>query len=155
MTNNIAIVRSFIDDVYNAGKLDRLQELIGDRYMHDDPLTGELLGRDALRDLIQEQRRAFPDLTITVEDIGAMGDRVYTRWVARGSHRGEFMGVSPTNRSGEVRGMSIDRIVNGKIVEHQEVFDTLALFQIIGAVPSVEKLVKANGDRPRGVAAAR
>ena len=155
MTNNIAIVRSFIDDVYNAGQMDRLNELVGDRYLHDDPLTGEVLGRDALRDLVQEQRRAFPDMTITVEDIGAAGDRVYTRWVARGTHKGEFMGVSPTNRRGEVRGMSVDRVVNGKIVEHQEVFDTLALFQIIGAVPSVERLVKANGDRARAAAPPR
>lgn len=146
-TNNISIVRDFIEEIWNKGNVAMLDRLVSERCSFEAPITGEMRGRDAIRDRVQQFRSAFPDLVVTIEDVQATDDRVVTRWVARATHKGPFMGISPTNRRGEVRGISTDRIVDGRLVEHHEVFDTLALFQVIGAVPALDRLLKNDGQR--------
>lgn len=142
-TNHVSVVRSFIEEVYNRGNFAMIDQLVSDRYVHDGPLGGELRGRAALREHVQRYRSAFPDLHCTIEEVQGEGDRVVTRWVARGTHKAPFLGISPTNRRGEIRGISTDRIEDGKLVEHHEVFDTLALFQVLGAVPPLDRMIKA------------
>ena len=62
-------------------------------------------------------RAAFPDIRITVEDQLAEDDKVATRWTARGTHLGEFLGLSPTGDGVTVSGIEFDRIIAGKIDE--------------------------------------
>jgi predicted ester cyclase len=61
---------------------------------------------------------------------------VIARWVGRGSHQGELMGLEPTGRPIEVDAISIFRISNGKIAEEWTVWDALGLMQQVGAVPA-------------------
>lgn len=58
-------------------------------------------------------------------------------WTGRGTHKGELMGVPPTNKEVRVTGISIDRIAGGKIVEHWENFDQLSMMQQLGVIPSM------------------
>jgi predicted ester cyclase len=60
--------------------------------------------------------RAFPDLHLAIEQIVATGSFVITRWHATGTHRGELMGIAPTNKGGSVRGCTVNELKNGKIV---------------------------------------
>ena len=60
---------------------------------------------------------------------------VVTRWIARGTHRGEFMGIPPSGRRIEVSGMSMDRISGGRIVENWNNWEALEMMQQIGAIP--------------------
>jgi predicted ester cyclase len=60
----------------------------------------------------------FPDLSVTVEEVMAEGDRVTARVVMRGTHQGEFQGLASTGKRVEVRTIDMFRISNGKIVEH-------------------------------------
>jgi steroid delta-isomerase-like uncharacterized protein len=83
-------------------------------------------------------RAAFPDLHLTVEDSIAEEDRVVNRWRFRGTHRGEFYGVPPTEREVTTSGIDIWRIKGGKIVENQQVVDNLGLLQQLGAIPQPE-----------------
>ena len=79
---------------------------------------------------------AFPDLHFTIEDQIAEGDRVVTRFTARGTHQGAFIGIPPTGKQGVVTGTGIDRFANGKIVEAWFNSDDLGLLQQLGVVPS-------------------
>lgn len=141
-TDNIAVIRRFTEEVWNKGNLDALSELVADTYVANVPILGEVRGVDALRKQLQSFRTAFPDLRLTIEDIGTSGDRVFLRWTARGTHRGTLMGCAPTGNSGEIRGISIDRLSGGKIVEHQESYDSLALLQLLGRVSPLDRLPK-------------
>jgi steroid delta-isomerase-like uncharacterized protein len=143
--DNVALIRRYIDEVWNKGNLAALGELVSDRYFAFEPVIGEVRGIEALKQQVQTFRTAFPDLRLTIEDIGMVDDRVFVRWTARATHRGMFMGIPPTNQKGEVRGISIERIAGNKIVEHHESYDSLHLFQIIGAVPPLERLMKPQG----------
>ncbi len=75
-------------------------------------------GLEAIYQFFNTFHTAFPDLSITVEDMIAEGDRVAARVTMRGTHLGEFMGVAPTGKPVEVRAIDMFRIANGKIVEH-------------------------------------
>jgi predicted ester cyclase len=85
--------------------------------------------------LIRGGSTHFPDLQITVEDQLAEGDKVPTRWKARGTHDGEFAGIPPTGKQGMVTGTTISRIAAGKIVEERSNWNTLGLLQPLGVVP--------------------
>jgi steroid delta-isomerase-like uncharacterized protein len=142
-TDNIALVRRLIEEVWNKGNLGVIGELIADKYVSTEPLVGTVRGPEALKQYVQTFRTAFPDLKLTIDDAVTSGDRVFLRWTARGTQRGVFMGIAPSNNKGEVLGMSIHRIVDGKIVEHHDSYDSVALLQIMGVVPPLERLMKA------------
>jgi predicted ester cyclase len=77
-------------------------------------------------------RSAFPDLQTAVKDLIAEGDKVVIHWESRGTHRGEFMGLAPTQKPVTLSG--ITRVVGGKCVEDWTQFDALGLLQQLGAV---------------------
>jgi predicted ester cyclase len=64
------------------------------------------------------------------------GDRVIARWTGSGTHVGELMGITPTERPIEVDAISVFRIADGKIAEEWTVWDALGLLQQVGAVPA-------------------
>ena len=79
--------------------------------------------------------RAFPNLTHTVEDVIAEGDKVVTRYTIRGTHQGETEEFGPpTGKHLELEGITIHRIEDGKIVEEWERYDNLSVLQQLGLV---------------------
>jgi steroid delta-isomerase-like uncharacterized protein len=80
-------------------------------------------------------RSAFPDLQFTMEDQIADGDKVVHRLTATGTHRGEFMGIPPTDKRVRVTGVNINQFVDGKIVEAWGFMDMMGLMQQLGAIP--------------------
>ncbi len=76
--------------------------------------------------------KAAPDSSWTFEELFAVGDKVITRWIYKGTHEGEFMGIPPTGNKVEFGGITITRIENGRIVEEREDYDTLGLMMQLG-----------------------
>lgn len=75
---------------------------------------------------------AFPDLNLTIEDLVAKGDKVVVRFIARGTHKGEFMGIPATGIKTVAGAIEIVRIEDRKIVEHWEISDMLSIMQQLG-----------------------
>ncbi|PYQ69841.1 MAG: hypothetical protein DMG04_26870 [Acidobacteria bacterium] len=67
--------------------------------------------------MLIEFRNSFPDLTYTVDDLVAEGDKGGARWTARGTHQRDFKGIPATRRAVTVAGTDIFVIVNDRIVE--------------------------------------
>ena len=82
---------------------------------------------------------AFPEYHETIEDIVAEGDKV---WILvrtnTGSHTGEFMGVAPTGKKLTTLAVDILRVVNGKIVDYQDVVDRLDFLNQVGIIKYTE-----------------
>ena len=70
-----------------------------------------------------------------VQEIHSTGDRVVVRWIGRGTHEAELMGVPATGAKIAVEAITILRIANGQIAEEWTVWDALGLLQQVGAVP--------------------
>lgn len=71
-----------------------------------------------------------------IEEQIAEGDRVATRVTMRALHsRGEFQGLAPAGKQIESGGISIERVMDGKIVERRVSSDWLDMLQQLGLIP--------------------
>ena len=138
--SNMALSRRVLDEAFNAGNIDVIDELVTTDFVnHDAALPAPMVGPDAAKATIGGYRTAFPDLRITIEQQIADDQGVATRWSAKGTHQGDLMGMSPTGKQATVTGITIDRIVNGRIAESWTNWDTLGMLQQLGVVPVLAK----------------
>jgi len=136
--SNKALSRRLMEEAFNAGNLDVVDELVATGFVNHDPAIPEsTVGPEAAKANISGYRAAFPDLRIKVEDQIADGDRVVTRWSAKGTHQGELLGIPPTGKQSTVTGITIDLIVDGRIAESWTNWDTLGMLQQLGVVPAL------------------
>jgi len=116
---NKALARR-VYEIVSTGDFGQAEEIVDqdapDNELHPDDPPAKLI--DTFKETFSEAREGFPDLSITVEDVMAEGDRVAARVTMRGTHLGEFQGIAPTGKRVEVKAMDMFRISNGKIVEH-------------------------------------
>jgi steroid delta-isomerase-like uncharacterized protein len=133
--SNKQVMRQIFEEAFNSGDFDLIDDLVVEDYVDHDPNNPPDLppGRQGLKALMAGYRAAFPDMVMTIDDQVAEGDKVVSRWTARGTHNGELMGVSPTGKQVVVTGIFIDRIVDGKVSESWAGWDGLGLMRQIGA----------------------
>lgn len=81
---------------------------------------------------------AFPDAKVEFDDIVSEGEKIAIRYTFYATHRGDFMGVSPTEKEVSISGITILRILGGKIVERSQSADLMGLMQQLGAIPAPE-----------------
>jgi steroid delta-isomerase-like uncharacterized protein len=135
---NKRIERRLMEEVWNEGNFAVVDELVAADYIgHSSVPSDETHGRDGYRQFYMALRQAFPDFRVIVEDQIAEGDKVVTRWTARGTHSGAFRGIPPTGNQGAITGITIDRIVNGKVVECWTNADDLGMMRLLGVVPEI------------------
>ncbi len=130
--------RRLLEEAFGQGELEIVDEVLDPDFVCYDPNSesGAVRGADTIKQEIEWFRNAMPDLTYTVEDQVAEGDKVVTRYRATGTHQGEFFGVAPTGKSIEMSGIQIDRFdESGKMVEEWPEYDMLGAMKQMGAVP--------------------
>jgi steroid delta-isomerase-like uncharacterized protein len=138
---NKRISRRIAEEGFSQGKEDVFDELVAENFVNHDPSAPPDLpsGREGLKELARFYRSAFPDAQLTIDDQVAEGDRVVTRYTARGTHRGDFAGVPPTGKQVTVTGITIDRIQGGQIVESWNEINQLTMLQQLGVVPELAR----------------
>ena len=136
-TSNKAALRR-LHDAVNTGDAELISKTI-DEVVEPDvlirtPLPVEATGARALKEVWVKLLRAFPDLHVTVEDLIAEGDKVVSRNTVTGTHRGEYMGLPPTDKSVTYNEIFVFRFVNARIAETWGVVDVLSQLKQLGAV---------------------
>jgi steroid delta-isomerase-like uncharacterized protein len=125
---NKALIRAHYDsaaaNAYKPSVIDR--QVAADFVDHGHP---GLVGPESVKAQVRAWRTAFPDLSLTIEDIVAEGDRVTVRGTWRGTHQGTFQGVPPIGRRIEVSGMAFWRVAGGQIREGWNLIDMPALLR--------------------------
>ena len=91
--------------------------------------------RETTKQFLSALISAFPDLTYTIEDTIAEGDRVTQRVTASGTMKGEFMGMQPSGKKATWSEIHILRFGNGKVVEHWANVDQLGMLTQLGFMP--------------------
>ena len=133
---NGAVVRRFIDEVFNRGDFSTAREVLAADYVHHDPATAEQgSGIEGLQKMVDFYRQAFPDFSVQLDDQIVAGDKVVERWTGRGTHRGALMGAAATGKTITATGISIHRLSGGKIAETWTIFDTATMLRQVGLVP--------------------
>ena len=131
LEQNKAVARRFIEEVLGKGNFELLQNITTNSYM-DHSLPSGVTPRQS----IGAFRAGFADAQVTVNDVIAEGDETVVRWTMRGTHSGSFYGMPATGKSVIMNGMSMYRLVDGKLAEGWVEYDELGLMQQLGAIPS-------------------
>jgi predicted ester cyclase len=129
---NKALVRRLLETVRDGWSPAVIEEFFAPRYRrHLTPTTAPLT-REGQRERANRLGAAFPDATVTLEDILAEGDRVAYRLTIRGTHQGVFQGIAPTGKRVTVSFTAIVRIGGGQLVEEWGGLDLFDLRQQLG-----------------------
>ena len=134
---NAAAARRVVEEAFNEGRVEVFDEVCSPDIVSHDPAESEdLRGIDAHKERVRAYRTAMSDLELVVEDVIAAGDKVATRWRARGTNDGELLGMPPTGKHTDITGMSIDRFnSDGRIVETWDQWDNAGFMVQLGLAP--------------------
>ena len=126
--NNAQLVKTFYEVIVSENRLDEL-----DRYVSDDCVqkVGETeihLGIVGMRKHLVALKETYPDYAMKIIRQYSDGDYVISEFIMRGTHKGEFIGIKPTNKILEITGIDIDKVIDGKIVEHGGAANTFETF---------------------------
>jgi steroid delta-isomerase-like uncharacterized protein len=131
---NKILIRRFFDEGLSAGNMALLDEILDANFtLHDAP-PGLPPGRAGFKLLIGMFRSAFPDYKDTIDDLITEGDKIVVRWTFRGTHKGAFQDIPPTNKLVTTNGISIFYVSAGKITDDWTTIDMLGLLQQLGAL---------------------
>jgi C-1 hydroxylase len=138
LEENKAIILSLYE-ADNKKDLSILDEVISPDFY--DP-TFKLQGAEGYKQFENAFFRGFPDWIETIEDIIAEGDKVWVRFISTGTHKGEWLGLTPTGKKMTLKAVQIWRIVDGKVVAKDSIGDLLDVFKQLGVIEYTEKAKK-------------
>ena len=131
--DNIRMFRSLIDEGFSKGDLTVVDRLVAPDCVEHQ--RGNHSGSDGAKEVIETLHRWMSDFSLTIEDLIADGDMVWTRNRARGINTGAVMGHAPTGRAIEIDVIDIGRFEDGRLVEHWGIADQLGLMLQLGLIP--------------------
>jgi steroid delta-isomerase-like uncharacterized protein len=117
----------------NTHEPDLVDRFVAEGYRNHNAFVGD--GREANRQFWAAFFTGLPDLSATMEDLVMSGDRVVGRFVYRGTHTGELMGIPASGKPVEMRSIDIWRAEDGMFVEHWDELNLMEMFQQMGALP--------------------
>ncbi len=121
---NKAVAGRVFEEIFNQGKFEVADEIYAKDFVNHGLHRNFDLQEDQAA--VHAEKKAFPDLKISVILMAAEGDLVTVVWVFRGTHTGSgYAGLPPTGVKVELRGITVWRIVDGKIREEWTSFDQL------------------------------
>ena len=127
--NKTTLLR-LIEEGFNKGDLSVVDEIVS--VDCKERQRGNSDGSEGTKEVITTLRTWFPDFSMSMEDVAAVGDRVWMRFTARGTNLGSVMGKPPTGKKVAVDVIDIARFKDGKIMEHWGVPDQLGVMIQLG-----------------------
>jgi len=124
--NRAIVLRNF--RAFDSGDLRTLEETTAPNFVDHNPLEGQLPGVKGTTQASAVYRTAFPDAKIVVEDTIAEADKVVIRWSGSATHKGPFLDIPPTCKRVSLEGITIFRVVEGRVAEQ---WGELNLFGIL------------------------
>lgn len=115
---NKRLVRRFYEEVVSTGAVSNLADFIAPNCVETDGNVRVARGIDGMAQHVQGVREVYPDLRLTVERQIAEGEWVVTQVTARGTHAGSWLGMKPTGKRLVFTGVNVDRVVDGRVIEH-------------------------------------
>jgi len=131
---NKAIARRAFEEILSKGRFDLASELYAKDFINHGIHRDVSLEEDQAA--LKGWHQAFPDVAIVPEKLMAEDDLVSIYWIAKGTNTGKGNGLPATGKKAELAGITIWRIVDGKIREEWSAFDQLSMMQQLGLLPA-------------------
>jgi steroid delta-isomerase-like uncharacterized protein len=132
---NAEFMKRFVEFINSASEKLAHELVSPDAIFHVPGRPEPMVGPAGYLMIIGMMRAGFPDIQWTLEEQISEGERVAARFTMRGTHRGQFMGVPPTEKTISVQALNIYHLTNGQIIKEYGSPDMLGLLAQIGALP--------------------
>ena len=133
---NKAMIRRFVEEVKNKRQLDQLGDIFRSDYQeHNTTVSSFGAGVGGYKNFLNHLFTAFPEDTVTIDEIVAEGDMVVYRGTETGTHKAEFLRIPATGKYATWTEIQFFRIQNGKVIEHWVDVDIFSWFQQLGIIP--------------------
>jgi predicted ester cyclase len=132
--DNKLLVRRFYEEVVNTGNVALAEHLLSPDYCEVYDGKRLSVGIEGAKAHVIGVRQTYPDLQVTIDRQIAEDEWVVSCITARGTHEGEWLGMKPTGKPVAFTGVNVDRVVDGKIVEHGGAANLLGPLLEIGAI---------------------
>ena len=142
------ISKTFFQRLWNDRDFDVAYEIVDEdcitHQLNSDlqPIGSAPRDPDSLIEHVQSWIEGFPDIRADVETSLTDGDRVVSWVVMRGTHRGSWLGIAPTNRKVAIRTVVMHRIAKGKIVEDWVLTERYGFLEQLGVLPPVADVIQ-------------
>ena len=137
---NKARLRQMYDELFGQRKLALAEELFAPDFVDREIPPGmPNRGPESARQLVIMFHDAFPDVSFQIEELIAEGDTVAARVTWSGTHRGNWLGIAPTDRAVQQKQMHFMHFRDGQMIDHVAVRDDLGLRQQLGVLPAPER----------------
>jgi steroid delta-isomerase-like uncharacterized protein len=130
---NKALAKRAFEELLSKGKFELAEQLYAKDFVNHGIHRDITLEEDQAA--LKGWHQAFPDVKIVPAKVMAEGDLVTIYWIASGTNTGTGNGLPATGKKVEQAGITIWRIVNGKIKEEWSAFDQLSMMQQLGLLP--------------------
>lgn len=136
---NKAVAYHFFENLSSQGKTDVADEFIAPSYVGRTTHFPDIQGPDGYKEFVAKTLTVYPDFQFTVEDmIAAEEDKVVARWILLGTYLAQYKIDQAFNgKPVTMTGITILRIVNGKVEESWTNFDLLSMMQRWGPTPDL------------------
>jgi steroid delta-isomerase-like uncharacterized protein len=131
---NKAIAKRAFEEILSGGRFELAAQVYAKDFINHGIHRDVSLEEDQAA--LKGWHQAFSDITIVPEKLIAEGDLVAIYWIARGTNTGTGNGLPATGKKAELAGITIWRIVDGKIKEEWSAFDQLSMMQQLGLLPA-------------------
>lgn len=135
-TNEQQLAKTYLA-MLNTHDPDLVDRFVAEQYINHNTVVAD--GREANRRFWTAFFRGLPDVTATMEDLVISGDRVVGRFIYRGTHTGDFLGIPASGNPVEMRSIDIWRVADGMFVEHWDELNLMEVFQQVGVLPPLEE----------------
>lgn len=132
------LVSQYINQILNAGNIDKIEDFISRDYTEVYRKKRYPVGIEGARRHILGVRETYPDIHLEIDQQFTEGDWVITAYTMTGTHNGVWMNIKPTGKKIEVTGLNVDKVVDGKIVEHSGAANMFEGLLEIGAIKLTE-----------------
>lgn len=136
--DNKLIVKNFIEKITNTGNVENIADYISPDYTEVFNGKRYPVGLEGAKEHIIGVRKTYSDLKLEIEKQIAEGNWVVTCYTMTGIHKGEWLGIKPTGKKIAVTGVNVNKVIDGKIVEHGGAANMLEAFLEIGVVKILE-----------------
>jgi predicted ester cyclase len=133
--SNKALVLAYYHRVVGEGRLEEIPNFVAETYVDHNSAEDAPKGPLAVEAHLRAIRTTFPDFTLQTHEVVAEGDWVALRVTAEGTHLGEWLGIKPSGKRIALRGINLDRVSSGLIVEHWGEADTVGMLAQMGLNP--------------------
>lgn len=126
--DNKDIVKYFYEVIVSENMLDELSKYISEDCVQRIGEKTFLMGIGGMKQHLIALKKTYPDYTMKIIRQHVADEYIISEFIMKGTHKGDFVGITPTNKVLEITGIDIDKVIDGRIVEHGGATNTFETF---------------------------